>query len=151
MALMEDIDAVFDGRRNVAVQSGPGLTFDCLLNCLDGVQRADGLMVVVTTNHLDRIDPAIGQPGKIGSRPGRIDRIVSMGCLDDPGRRKLAERILGDWPEWIEDICKVGCDDTPAQFQERCGRLALQLHYSNDTESRAEAQRPAELSDTMTP
>ncbi len=150
MALMEDIDAVFDGRKNVAVQSGPGLTFDCLLNCLDGVQRADGLMVVVTTNHLDRIDPAIGQPGKIGSRPGRIDRIVSMGCLDDPGRRKLAERILGDWPEWIEDICKVGCDDTPAQFQERCGRLALQLHYSNDTESTVEVQRPAELSDAMT-
>ena len=126
---MEDIDAVFEGRKNVAVDNGPGLTFDCLLNCLDGVQRADGLMVLITTNHLDRIDPAIGQPGSIGSRPGRIDRIVSMGQLDEDGRRKLAERILGEWPQWIEDLCHAGRDDTPAQFQERCGRLALKLHY----------------------
>ncbi len=129
MALMEDIDAVFDGRKNVAVNHGPGLTFDCLLNCLDGVQRADGLMVVITTNHLDRIDPAIGQPGSIGSRPGRVDRVVSMGLMDEEGRRKLAERILDQWPEWIDDLCDAGREDTPAQFQERCGRLALQLHY----------------------
>lgn len=133
MALMEDIDAVFEGRKNVAVANGPGLTFDCLLNCLDGVQRADGLMVMITTNHLDRVDPAIGQPGAIGSRPGRIDRVVSMGTLDDEGRRKLAERILDQWPEWIEDLCLAGREDTPAQFQERCGRLALKLHYGEAT------------------
>ncbi len=129
MALMEDIDAVFNGRKNVAFNHGPALTFDCLLNCLDGVQRADGLMVMITTNHLDRIDPAIGQPGAIGSRPGRIDRIVSMGLLDHVGRRKLAERILDQWPQWVDDICQAGHEDTPAQFQERCGRLALKLHY----------------------
>lgn len=129
MALMEDIDAVFDGRKNVAVNQGPALTFDCLLNCLDGVQRADGLMVMITTNHLDRIDPAIGQPDGIGTRPGRIDRVVSMGLLDDEGRRKVAERILDEWPEWIDDLCLAGRQDTPAQFQERCGRLALKLHY----------------------
>lgn len=129
MALMEDIDAVFEGRKNVAINQGPGLTFDCLLNCLDGVQRADGLMVMITTNHLDRIDPAIGQPDGIGSRPGRIDRVVSMGLLENEGRRKLAERILEEWPEWIDDLCLAGRQDTPAQFQERCGRLALKLHY----------------------
>ena len=129
MALLKDIDAVFDGRKNIAVNHGPALTFDCLLNCLDGVQRADGLMVMVTTNHLDRIDPAIGQPGTIGSRPGRIDRVVSMGCLNDEGRQKVAARILDKWPEWIDDICVAGKEDTPAQFQERCGRLALKLHY----------------------
>ncbi|MEM9643756.1 MAG: AAA family ATPase [Planctomycetota bacterium] len=129
MALMEDMDAVFHGRENVAIQQGPGLTFDCLLNCLDGVQRADGLMVIVTTNHLERIDPAIGQPGGIGTRPGRIDRVVAMGRLDELGRRKLASRILNLWPASIDEVCADGHDDTPAQFQERCGRLALQLHY----------------------
>ncbi|NND99668.1 MAG: ATP-binding protein [Pirellulaceae bacterium] len=138
MALMEDIDAVFDGRKNVAVNQGPALTFDCLLNCLDGVQRADGLMVMVTTNHLDRIDPAIGQPGNIGSRPGRIDRVVSMGCLNEEGRRKVAARILDQWPAWVDDICHAGRDDTPAQFQERCGRLALKLHYGEAATTQAE-------------
>ena len=129
MALIEDIDAVFEGRTNVAVKQGPSLTFDCLLNCLDGVQRADGLMVMISTNHLDKVDPAIGQPGGMGSRPGRIDRVVSMSTLDESGRRKLAERILDDWPEWIDDLVRAGEKDTPAQFQERCGRLALKLHY----------------------
>lgn len=148
MALMEDIDAVFDGRKNVAVNHGPALTFDCLLNCLDGVQRADGLMVMITTNHLKKIDPAIGQPvggsesttssaattlsSAIHSRPGRIDRVVTMGGLNDAGRQKLAARILDLWPDQIDRICHEGEGDTPAQFQERCGRLALRLHYQDD-------------------
>lgn len=131
MALIEDIDAVFEGRKNVAVSNGPALTFDCLLNCLDGVQRADGLVVMVSTNHLDKIDPAIGQPGDIGTRPGRIDRVVSMSELSEQGRRKLAQRILDRWPHWIDDLCKAGAGDTPAQFQERCGRLAMKLHYGD--------------------
>ncbi|MEO1523911.1 MAG: AAA family ATPase [Planctomycetota bacterium] len=138
MALIEDIDAVFHGRKNVAVNQGPALTFDCLLNCLDGVQRADGLLVMVSTNHPDQIDPAIGQPGAIGSRPGRIDRVVSMSELSDSGRRKLAERILDHWPHWIDDICQAGAGDTPAQFQERCSRLAMKLHYGDIDAERSE-------------
>ena len=143
MALIEDIDAVFDGRKNVAVNQGPALTFDCLLNCLDGVQRADGLLVMVSTNHLDKIDPAIGQPGTIGSRPGRIDRVVAMSELSPDGRRKLAERILDRWPQWVDDLCKAGAGDTPAQFQERCGRLAMKLHYGEIDAGRH--QEPVEV------
>lgn len=139
MALMEDIDAIFDGRKNVAITQGPALTFDCLLNCLDGVQRADGLLVVMTTNHLERIDPAIGRPEGIGTRPGRIDRVVELGGLNEAGRRKLAERILGDWPQWIDDMVQAGAEDTPAQFQERCGRLALRLHYGDFDATATEA------------
>ena len=190
LALMEDIDAVFHGRDNVAVKNGPGLTFDCLLNCLDGVQRADGLMVIITTNHLHRIDPAIGQVDAMGgsqttesrepfgfeqpvglkksvglgkpvgreqpagtiettksskgihSRPGRIDRVVQMGSLHEEGRRKLAARILDEWPEWIDDLVHAGRDDTPAQFQERCGRLALSLHYREKENSETPGNTP---------
>ncbi len=147
MALIEDIDAVFEGRKNIAVNSGPALTFDCVLNCLDGVQRADGLMVMITTNHLAKIDPAIGQPGSIGSRPGRIDRVVEMGNLNEEGRRKLALRILDRWPQWVDDICHAGRDDTPAQFQERCGRLALKLHYgeADGERSTTDSAAPTQL------
>ena len=141
LALMEDIDSVFDQRTNVAVSTGPALTFDCLLNCLDGVQRADGLMVIMTTNHLEKVDPAIGKPGEIGSRPGRIDRVVEMDKLDDDGRKKLAVRILDQWPDWIARVCEAGEEDTPAQFQERCARLALSLHYDQEP---TEGQAPEE-------
>ncbi len=131
MALMEDIDTVFHGRKNVAIASGPALTFDCLLNCLDGVQRSDGLLTILTTNHLDRIDPAIGQPGEIGSRPGRVDRVVHLGKLDSTGREKIASRILRDHTSWIDALCRAGSEDTPAQFQERCARIALALLYND--------------------
>jgi hypothetical protein len=61
IALFEDIDAVFDGRKNVAVNGMEnGLTFDCFLNTLDGVENTDGVFIVVTTNNVEKLDPAIG-------------------------------------------------------------------------------------------
>ena len=149
MALMEDIDAVFHGRENVAVTSGPALTFDCLLNCLDGVQRADGLLTLITTNHLDRIDPAIaGGQGPDGptSRPGRIDRVLRMEGLTEAGRQKMAERILFDWPERVAEVCESGRDDTPAQFQERCTRWAMRWHFGDASDSSQEIADPSDAS-----
>jgi ATPase family protein associated with various cellular activities (AAA) len=131
MALIEDIDAVFDKRRNVSGRDRQHLTFDCLLNCIDGVDRADGLLVVITTNQLDKVDSALGRPdAAIGStRPGRIDRVVELPPLDDAGREKIVRRILRDWPGHWRHLVSEGCGDTGAQFQERCTRLALRLHY----------------------
>lgn len=133
MALVEDIDAVFEGRKNVAVSSGPALTFDCLLNVLDGVQKTDGLLTIMTTNHIDKVDPAIAQPGAMGTRPGRIDRVVHLGMLDEAGRRKIASRIMTGATEHIDRLCELGRGDTPAQFQDRCMRLALAIHYGDAT------------------
>ena len=132
MALIEDIDAVFDGRRNVSSGNDKqALTFDCLLNCLDGIQRADGLLVVISTNRIDKIDPALGIPDEHtgSSRPGRIDRVLELGELEEAGRRKLASRILEEWPGEWETLIEEGAGDTAAQFQERCTRRALQLHF----------------------
>lgn len=80
IALIEDIDGVFHGRQNVLRgESGQGsrLTFDCVLNCLSGVQTADGVFTVITTNHLELVDPALGRPMASGdaSRPGRLDHL----------------------------------------------------------------------------
>jgi hypothetical protein len=132
MALIEDIDAVFDKRRNVTSRDEQHLTFDCLLNCLDGIERADGLFVVITTNRIEKVDAALGQPSDSGgsSRPGRVDRVLEMPVLNEVGRRKLASRILADWPSRWEQLIIDGDGDTGAQFQERCTRRALELFYS---------------------
>ena len=135
LALLEDVDAVFTGRENTAVKEG-GLTFDCLLNCLDGVQRADGLLVAVTTNHPEKLDPALGvaSEDETASRPGRIDRVVEMPQLDEDGRFHLARRILADHPDRWGDVVDAGTGDTGAQFQERCAALALRLKYEDAEE-----------------
>lgn len=134
IALFEDIDGVFDGRKNVHGEDG--LTFDCLLNCISGVEPADGVFTVATTNDLSKVDPALGNPtnGDQSTRPGRLDRIVRLGEMSEECRRRVAERILADCPHLISDLVSGSAGDTPAQFQEKCGQIAL-ANYWNKTES----------------
>lgn len=110
IVLLEDLDNVFHGRENVA--QGSLVTFDCLLNCLDGVEKVDGILIFVTTNHPEKLDSAL-----IGRR-GRIDRVVEFTGLDDEGKRQISLRILGR--EFI-----VEGADTPSDYQERCIQEAL--------------------------
>lgn len=132
IALLEDIDCVFNGRENVAVKGKQrdGLTFDCLLNTLSGVGANDGVLLFVTTNHLEHLDPALGIPDPTtqrSTRPGRINRALYVGAMAEPERRKLATVILADYPDQIEPTIAAGEGEMAAQFQERCAQLALSL------------------------
>ena len=130
MAVIEDIDAVFHGRENITGRENH-LTFDCLLNCLDGIERCDGLFTVITTNNLEKIDAALGLPDDRGqsTRPGRIDRTLYLGALSERARRRLASRILADSPSLQAAAVREGDGETAAQFQERCARLALKQFW----------------------
>ncbi|OCB87677.1 hypothetical protein A7U60_g5203 [Sanghuangporus baumii] len=50
---------------------GSTLSLSGLLNALDGVAAAEGRLLFATTNHIDRLDPAL-------SRPGRMDVWVNF-------------------------------------------------------------------------
>ena len=162
IALIEDIDNVFHGRENVARRNSmmplmlapskeqeddkgdhkhksfSPLTFDCLLNCLDGVERSDGVFTIITTNDIAKVDPALGQPRKlpdgavefISTRPGRIDKAVELSYMEPADKKKMARRILGEYPGQYEAMLDFidrfpDLQETPAQFQERCGQIAL--------------------------
>jgi ATPase family associated with various cellular activities (AAA) len=169
IALIEDIDNVFHGRENVARKNagfsmlmappkdkdgedkgrggmfGPPLTFDCLLNCIDGVERADGIFTVITTNDLGKIDPALGQPRQlpdgttefISTRPGRVDKAVELTYMEAADKKKMAARILCQFePELLDMLAFVDrfpdlCE-TPAQFQERCAQVALRCFWGRE-------------------
>jgi len=49
-------------------KSGDTLTLECVLNVLDGVIELHNAMFIFTTNHPDRIDPALLRPGRIDYR-----------------------------------------------------------------------------------
>lgn len=68
--VLEDIDAAFKGRERV--EAAKGLTFSGVLNALDGLAAAEGLMVFMTTNHRESLDPAL-------IRPGRADLHIELG------------------------------------------------------------------------
>lgn len=117
IALMEDLDKVFEGPKNI---SNGDLTLDCLLNCIDGVSRANGLFLVMTTNRIDALDPAL-------KRPGRADSILEMGPPDEAGRLKIARRILPDEPDLCEELAARHVEMSGAEFQRTCEREALRL------------------------
>lgn len=128
--LIEDIDATFVGRQNITKSD---LTFDALLNCIDGAQQTDGVLLFITTNHRDKIDAALAydEDDEIGSRPGRIDRIIQFDTLDDIGKKRIAVRILQHDDDVAHVISQSGPNETGAQFQERCIRHAY-INFWND-------------------
>lgn len=134
MVAIEDIDGIFHGRENTMGENGGGLTFDALLNTIDGLDRANGVLLAITTNRIDKVDPALGRPiegTQDSTRPGRIDRVIEMLNPDEDGRRKIALRILRDWPDMIEQVVMDGSLDSGAQFQNRCTVTAQDLFWKD--------------------
>lgn len=88
VVLVEDIDCAF-----VARQAGDDkankVTFSGLLNAIDGVAAGEGRILFATTNHLDRLDPAL-------IRPGRIDRQIEIGLATRDQARRLFARFFPD-------------------------------------------------------
>lgn len=72
----EDIDRVVTGERSVEM--------DDILNIIDGIDtKRSRVITVLTTNHLDNINPAM-------LRPGRLDSVIEV----LPPDAKAAERLL---------------------------------------------------------
>lgn len=134
IALFEDIDTVFHGRNNINKNmEGTALTFDTLLNCIDGIEDSSGIFTIITTNKPEYLDEALGkiENNKITLRPGRIDTIIHMEKLDKKCRRQIANRILADIPEKIEETVLMGDGETGAEFQKRCADIARNALYEN--------------------
>lgn len=126
VVLFEDFDTVFHGRD--AQTEHKSLTFDCILNQISGVSSMDGVFLIITTNRLEMIDPAMGVSTNgdgLSTRPGRIDRVIYLGATDTAIREKIVNHILPDWPESHADLIAKGEDYTPVQFQELCVQYAL--------------------------
>ncbi len=131
IALIEDIDAVFHGRENIAkTDVTMGVTFDCLLNTIGGVEPADGVFLIVTTNHIEHLDPALGVPenGR-SSRPGRLDRAIELKGMQESERIKLARNMLETAD--VSEVVAAGANDSAAQFQARCSAIALQKFWDS--------------------
>ena len=76
----EDIDRAVSGERSVAM--------DDILNILDGIDtKSSKIIVVLTTNHLENINPAM-------LRPGRLDAIIDVAPPDAEAVQKLI-RLYG--------------------------------------------------------
>ena len=83
LLLLEDIDILHSAKARD--DDTKGVTMSGLLNALDGVGTPAGLITIMTTNHREVLDDAM-------VRPGRVDREVEIGYMND---RQLHELVLG--------------------------------------------------------
>jgi chaperone BCS1 len=67
---LEDVDSVFVERNASSDSSGSGknkgakVSFSGLLNAIDGVASQEGRIFFMTTNHIEKLDPALVRPGR---------------------------------------------------------------------------------------
>ena len=54
-----------DELKNIISVQQKGFDLSCFLNILDGIIELYGVMIIVTTNHPDKIDEALIRPGRI--------------------------------------------------------------------------------------
>lgn len=119
--LLEDIDAAFLSREDTKQQKAAfeGLnrvTFSGLLNCLDGVASTEARIVFMTTNYLERLDPAL-------IRPGRVDMKEFVGYCT---RFQLEQMFKRFYPgqnaaknatEFADQVLQLNRNVSPAQIQ----------------------------------
>jgi chaperone BCS1 len=92
--LLEDVDAALVNRRQRDSDgySGRTVTASGLLNALDGLAAGEDRIAFLTTNHIDRLDPAL-------IRPGRVDMMVRIGEATRYQAAQMWDRYYGDIDE----------------------------------------------------
>jgi transitional endoplasmic reticulum ATPase len=81
IVFLEDIDEIGAGTERTT-------DMNQILNTLDGVQtKGNNLIVIFTTNHEDRINPAL-------RRPGRIDQIVNFAFPEKDTMKRIYEVLM---------------------------------------------------------
>jgi hypothetical protein len=87
IVLIEDIDCAFR-QRDGGGEAAAGVSFSGFLNCIDGVLAPhNGRILIMSTNHVDRLDPAL-------IRPGRVDLHVQATTLSRQDAADYADRIF---------------------------------------------------------
>lgn len=74
VAVLEDVDAMTTAAvidrtsRSEGSEQNKGASMSTLLNLLDGAITPDGSVIILTTNHIEKIDPALLRPGRVDVR-----------------------------------------------------------------------------------
>ncbi len=89
IVLIEDVDCAFHQRDS---EDAEGITFSGFLNCIDGVIAAqNGRILIMSTNHIDRLDPAL-------IRPGRVDLKLEVPLLSKVAATDYVDRLFAHVP-----------------------------------------------------
>ncbi len=100
--LMEDVDALVPDRKTRPAKHSAqpvasadddepsGVTLSGLLNCMDGLTAPEGVVIIMTTNHPELLDPAL-------LRPGRVDVRIDFREATKEQLEKMCQRLYPDY------------------------------------------------------
>tara|TARA_Y100000389_G_C17455942_1_gene518170 strand:- start:425 stop:1597 length:1173 start_codon:yes stop_codon:yes gene_type:complete len=121
--VFEDIDALFENR--FKKEENMYVSFSGLLNCLDGVGVGRGQLFILTTNHPEKLDPAL-------LRKGRVDTHFEF----DYCTKEQAEDMFKRFYPTSNTLSKIFSDS----ITENTSTAELQSHFiENRTKSAEDA------------
>ncbi|TIB74556.1 hypothetical protein E3Q24_00517 [Wallemia mellicola] len=122
--LLEDIDVAFKSRvdnGNDRKENESSVTLSGLLNAIDGLAAPEGRLLFATTNHVEKLDPAL-------IRPGRIDVKVEFKAIEYTEARALFINFHSNTEKLADEFAATVSKYvvTPSQLQ-----AYLLFHKSN--------------------
>jgi hypothetical protein len=120
----EDVDSLFDG----------SLGLSQFLNRIDGLHPLEGVLILATTNHPDKLDASLTE------RPSRFDRIFHFG---NPGPNERRRYLLEGFGEAFDERLVADTDGfSMAQLKEvRIAACLLAIHEGRREPTLAAALR----------
>lgn len=89
--LLEDIDCVYNARE------GETVSLSAMLNAIDGVNASEGRILIMTSNHPEKLDYAL-------IRDGRVDRTFEINNPNDEQIERMFHRFReGDATEFVKE------------------------------------------------
>lgn len=119
LIVIEDIDCAGNvkDRESEDEDSKPvGPSLSDILNAIDGISTGENIVFIFTTNHPDKLDPAL-------IRPGRIDYRVELGPMTQNEFKMACKKLYGKTPKR-----KIKEGIMPAKVQQQY------LNYKEDFE-----------------
>ncbi|KAI8609762.1 hypothetical protein BC830DRAFT_1096007 [Chytriomyces sp. MP71] len=98
-----------------------GFTLSMLLNCLDGHMLNEDVIIIMTSNHPEVLDPAL-------IRPGRIDLHLSLGYCTHYQLNRMLQSVMND-PDACMDFT---AHPVPEQVIAPCDALRIMILYRSN-------------------
>jgi hypothetical protein len=125
LMVIEDVDLIARERTQMR-SGGEESLLNKLLNEMDGLQEDSDVLLILTTNRPDQIEPALV------SRPGRVDQAIEFPLPDEEGRSKLIKLYGRDLqvPDQILDLVVLRTKGVSAAFikelMRRCAQFQIE-------------------------
>ena len=121
--VIEEIDTIVNSRQNELGEKEKVILSE-LLNFLDGPSSPDSCVVIATTNHIEKLDPAI-------IRSGRFDIKIHMGKIS----RDLAIQMCLDFGCNPEEILDDSTEFNPSELQSKLIFFSKNRLYKNSIDN----------------